>query len=718
MAKKKPTSKKKKETVKHILPGTRLPRFTILPDHPIAEHEDQQAVGFEARLSSVLDIIRHRKTKCPMAIALYGDWGTGKTSAMKWLERQLDAWNKLPAADREFKWGSKKGEVAPHPRVYSVWFEPWKYQKREDVWRGLIAEIILHCISVSNLDLENAGPRLRDTASRFGRFLGRSFLDALSRVKLKTTEKKGASLEVSGEIFRDVVDEFHKVNHPERAYLNDFETTLKTWVGNYLRTDERSDAKTNQDSQYSGDRMVVFIDDLDRCLPDVTLEVLEALKLYLNIPQLIFVVGLDRTVVDAVVRKHYSNFEVDEPKGTDERKTSSRNEQVLQEKSEKYLDKMFQVEINITPSISRAKEFAVDQIAKLDEATGKFWSEMLTNSDYRSAIEEVVGRLAEHNPREIKRLLNSTLMRASEAADDRRLRDNDVDSGTGKDGQQLRQLRFAQGAQVFLIQRIATREFKYFMPNPFFDPSAKVFFEEWSDYALANSALCEGPLTRQTQHEFARYRRQLERAPDQEKPSDEIEERDVSKGIPGIPKGSIKKRDDLSDDVLPEFSKKWSGTDIGRLLGSNALWRLMIIPYEHQVAESAPIEKIVSDSKRRLQLSKLPQEVQELIADAAGVEIDQLDDAPSVLEIDSLVLEDITELSELGPLEKLTALENLQLNGCTGISELGPLEKLTALKNLWLDGCTGISELGPLKRLGKECSIILPSGRQTTADKL
>ena len=51
--------------------------------------------------------------------------------------------------------------------------------------------------------------------------------------------------------------------------------------------------------------MVVFIDDLDRCLPEVTFEVHEALKLYLNIDKLIFVVGLDRRVVQAHVEKHY-----------------------------------------------------------------------------------------------------------------------------------------------------------------------------------------------------------------------------------------------------------------------------------------------------------------------------------------------------------------------------------------------------------------------------
>ena len=40
-------------------------------------------------------------------------------------------------------------------------------------------------------------------------------------------------------------------------------------------------------------------------MPEITLQVLEALKLYLNIPKLIFVVGVDDKVVNALVREHY-----------------------------------------------------------------------------------------------------------------------------------------------------------------------------------------------------------------------------------------------------------------------------------------------------------------------------------------------------------------------------------------------------------------------------
>ena len=202
----------------------------------------------ESRLAVVLDILRHKQTHCPITIAIYGDWGTGKTSAMHWLESQLDKWND---SSNE----KKRGE---HPRVYPIWFDPWKYHTREEVWRGIIAEVILALFDVGKLDKQNFVPRMKEAAKQFGAFLGKSFLHALAHLKVKAGES-----EISGEMFRDIYEEYDKTNHPEKAHLNQFEDTLKHWVESFLKSDER---------------IALFIDDLDRCMPEVTLEVLRPLN--------------------------------------------------------------------------------------------------------------------------------------------------------------------------------------------------------------------------------------------------------------------------------------------------------------------------------------------------------------------------------------------------------------------------------------------------------
>lgn len=64
------------------------PKMTILADHPSRSEEDD-FLDLESRLGVVFDILRHRQTRAPITIAIYGDWGTGKTSAMHWLARRL-----------------------------------------------------------------------------------------------------------------------------------------------------------------------------------------------------------------------------------------------------------------------------------------------------------------------------------------------------------------------------------------------------------------------------------------------------------------------------------------------------------------------------------------------------------------------------------------------------------------------------------------------------
>jgi len=49
-------------------------------------------------------------------------------------------------------------------------------------------------------------------------------------------------------------------------------------------------------------RLAVFVDDLDRCLPDKAVEVLEAIKLFLDVPGVVFVLGIARDVIEQGIK--------------------------------------------------------------------------------------------------------------------------------------------------------------------------------------------------------------------------------------------------------------------------------------------------------------------------------------------------------------------------------------------------------------------------------
>ena len=52
-------------------------------------------------------------------------------------------------------------------------------------------------------------------------------------------------------------------------------------------------------------RLVIFIDDLDRCTPEGALEILESIKTFFDIEGIIYVIGMDPSTIDPIVDVKY-----------------------------------------------------------------------------------------------------------------------------------------------------------------------------------------------------------------------------------------------------------------------------------------------------------------------------------------------------------------------------------------------------------------------------
>jgi len=627
------------------------PQMTVLSDAALAP-EDYAGAQFDllSKLGAVYDVLRHPETQTPMAIAVYGDWGTGKSSAMRWLQGMLEKWNK-DGAD------PKKDKVV----VRTLWFDPWKYHDREDVWRGLVAEVILKSIDVKTLDAHNAVTRLTSAAKRFGGFLGRGFLQALAGMKFKAGLPGTAGAEVDFAALRDIYDEYRDAVHPEKAYLNEFESAMEDWLGETLGKHER---------------MVIFIDDLDRSLPEVAREVLEALKLYLNLKKLIFVVGVDRSVVDAIIRRHY------------------RRQGVAEDKASRYLDKMFQIEINIVPSEAQVDAFFERQIRALNERTDGYWDGML-QEEHRDVLKPVIRRLCYHNPREVKRLLNSSLTFAAGVA---RRHGPDVQEAPGPE--------FAQGVQVFLIWKVL-ESFHGGAGRLVGTQDGQEFFEEWSQI------VCKHPVLRPVAAE-------RDRAADRAYGWDARLRGALRPGDQGERPAGGPETEDFGDMPGPYdgFCGKWAlrlGADrVVALLRDPDLFELMKVPFSPQVAaftESlrsprAPVgAAAMPDVIAARVAASLRKPVDALTAgdyeevetlDLSGTQVDDLTPLSGLARLRLLGLAG-TPVSGLTPLSGLTALARLGLAG-TPVTDLKPLSGLAGLRELYLSA-TRVSDLTPLSRL-------------------
>ena len=56
-------------------------------------------------------------------------------------------------------------------------------------------------------------------------------------------------------------------------------------------------------------RLVVVIDDLDRCLPDRVIATLEAIRLFLSVPKTVFIIAADDALIRYAVKQRFSEIE-------------------------------------------------------------------------------------------------------------------------------------------------------------------------------------------------------------------------------------------------------------------------------------------------------------------------------------------------------------------------------------------------------------------------
>lgn len=199
-------------------------------------------------------------------------------------------------------------------------------------------------------------------------------------------------------------------------------------------------AKLLEDAEV--DRLIVLVDDLDRCLPDTAIETLEAIRLFLFVPRAAFVIAADEGMIEYAVRQHFPDLPVASGPAT-----YARN----------YLEKLIQVPFRL-PSLGYAETRiyvtlllvlndcgeASDAFRKLTEvareilrrpwkgpgldrkavekALGTVPTEVERAMELAGRIAPVLADGARGNPRQIKRFINTMMLRLA-IAEERGFRD-------------------------------------------------------------------------------------------------------------------------------------------------------------------------------------------------------------------------------------------------------------------------------------------------------
>lgn len=246
-----------------------------LPPHAL--RSDLPTLGDQLEWQDEVGRIGERIQTCstPHVMGIHGDWGSGKTSFMRQVQRGLGAEMPLDSSvDRDARPLPKTEKQALQKRVVTVWFDAWQYQNEPVPIVALLHEMRRQMALI---------PSVATKLKKISAIAAYSVLDALSDAA-KVLRIEGLP---SVEKIEKRGSQWENEHYANPLTSNSIREHLRETIKALLPSDEA--------------RIVIFIDDLDRCNPKTAIRLLEALKIYMSIPQCVFVLGMnERILVDAI----------------------------------------------------------------------------------------------------------------------------------------------------------------------------------------------------------------------------------------------------------------------------------------------------------------------------------------------------------------------------------------------------------------------------------
>jgi predicted KAP-like P-loop ATPase len=243
----------------------------------------------------------------PVSVGIFGTWGTGKSSLLNLIEAEL----KQRAGDD----------------TIVIRFDAWLYQGYDDA-RAALMDVIARSLYEEARDKEGLFGLAKRLLARVNtmRTLGLAVevLAATHGIPMfgaaakavgaignfvdgKPGEEDAKAVAEGGKAVAGLVDPEKKKSPPEE--IDAFRREFGELLAGLKKT------------------MVVFVDNLDRCLPAQTIHTLEALRLFLFMDQSAFVVAADEDMVRHSVSEHFGGVDVRHVKD--------------------YLDKLIQVPVRV-----------------------------------------------------------------------------------------------------------------------------------------------------------------------------------------------------------------------------------------------------------------------------------------------------------------------------------------------------------------------------------
>jgi hypothetical protein len=277
-------------------------------------------LGFQEYVEALADAVRGGSPP-QFTIGLYGAWGSGKSSLLKAMANALQG---------------------PGSETLPVIFDAWRHERADHIIVPLLYRI--------QVEAKRAG----DTA---------------------LTEHLGRAL-------RALV---FSLNFKVAGFGVDTKAAKENWDAEEISLDDAF-AKPYEEMRrlpetLAGKRIVVLVDDLDRCSPEKVVSLLEAINLVMDIPGFIFVLALDYDVLVHAVTAKYPHVSGHE-----------------------FIEKMIQLPFRVPPLSVESDQFLDALIPEWDRRRDEF------PEGFAASLSDIAALGLRTNPRQIKRLINSFLV--------------------------------------------------------------------------------------------------------------------------------------------------------------------------------------------------------------------------------------------------------------------------------------------------------------------
>jgi predicted KAP-like P-loop ATPase len=229
----------------------------------------------------------------PISVGVFGGWGTGKSTVLRLIETQL------PAGEED--------------KVLLVKFDAWLYQGFDDA-RAALMEVVSSALLKRAEKEKTFLEKAKEFAGRVNYFRGLGMIADFG-VGMAFGVPPGMLTRAGAFIGAAVAG---TVSHEQATKIKDDVVEASKDLKALIKPGEKRTPPKEIDTfrREFGEllegldiTLVLFIDNLDRCLPDAAIGTLEAVRLFLFMPRTAFVIAADEGMIRHSVAKHFDDPE-------------------------------------------------------------------------------------------------------------------------------------------------------------------------------------------------------------------------------------------------------------------------------------------------------------------------------------------------------------------------------------------------------------------------